>query len=83
MASDVATTVRSCDKRAKNLVLQKGKTNPMLLLPAARPLECIALDIHGNLTKTKSVFQYVVVIGERFQKLTHVVRQWISSVSIL
>ena len=42
----------------------------MKLFPATRPLECIAMDILGPLPKTKHVQRFVLVITDRFTKLT-------------
>lgn len=62
MAADVDTTMRSCEKSARNLVRLKSKTNPMLLFTTKIPLELIALDLLGTLNRTKKGLQYVLII---------------------
>lgn len=73
MATDVATMVRDCEKVAKNLFILKRKTNPILLFPATRPLECITLYILGSFTKNKKILQSVSVILYHVSKIPQVV----------
>ena len=73
MAADVATTVRECSACAKNRLRLIRNTSPMLLFPATNPLESVAIDILGPLPKSKRGFRFILVIADRFTKLTQVV----------
>ena len=73
MAADCATTVRECNSCAKNRVRLMKQANPMKLFPATRPLETVAIDILGPLPKSKSGHRFILVITDRFTKLTQVI----------
>ena len=73
MAADVATTVRNCRSCAKNRLRLMKRTGLMKLFPALRPLESVAIDILGPLPKGSNGHQYLLVIVDRFTKLTQVV----------
>ena len=73
MAADVFATVRNCGRCAKNRILLRKRTNYLRLFPATRPLESVAIDVLGPLTKTKKGHRYILVMTCRFSKLTQVV----------
>ena len=73
MAADTYATVRNCGRCAKNRIKLRRRTNYLKLFPAREPLESLAMDILGPLTKTKSGCEYLLVICCRFTKLTQVV----------
>ena len=73
MAADVATTVRNCPSCAKNRLRLLKRTGLMKLFPALKPLESVAIDILGPLPKGAGGFMYLLVIVDRFTKLTQVV----------
>ena len=73
MAADTYATVRNCGRCAKNRIKLRRRTNFLKLFPAREPLESLAMDILGPLTKTKSGCEYLLVICCRFTKLTQVV----------
>ena len=56
----------NCVKLRKNL-------NRLRLFPATRPLESLAIDVLGPLPKTKAGRRFLLVITDRFTKLTQVV----------
>lgn len=73
MAADTATTVRECVSCSKNRIRLIKQVNPMRLFPPSEPLESVAMDILGPLPKSKSGSQFILVITDRFSKLTQVV----------
>ena len=46
---------------------------PLRIFPATRPLESLAIDILGPLSKTTKCHRFLLVISDRFSKLTQVV----------
>lgn len=73
MAADIIQTVRTCQHCAKNRIRLIKRSNPMKLFPATEPLESVAMDLLGPLPKTKKGNQYILVITDRFTKLTQIV----------
>ena len=73
MASDIMHTVRSCPSCAKNRIRLIRKSNPMKLFPATEPLESVAMDLLGPLPPSKSGNRHILVMTDRFTKLTQVV----------
>ena len=73
MAADVYNTVRNCHHCARNRIRLKKKTNPLALFPATQPLRSVCIDILGPLPKTKAGMRFLLVITDRFTKLTAVV----------
>ena len=73
MAVDCYATVRRCTTCAKNRIKLRQNCNELQLFPAIAPLESVALDIFGELIKTARGNQYLLVISDRFTKLTKVV----------
>jgi Integrase core domain len=70
MASDVYEAVSNCDACAKNRIIEKAKTNPLKLFPAEGPLEFVAMDILGPLPRTKHGNRFLLVITDRYSKVT-------------
>ena len=56
-----------------NRVKLRKHLNRLRLFPATRPLESLAIDILGLLPKTKAGKRFLLVITDRFTKLTQVV----------
>ena len=73
MAADIYQSVRTCNACAKNRVKLRKRTHPLRLFPAQRPLESLSIDILGPLTKTKKGHRFLLVITDRFTKLTQVI----------
>ena len=73
LAVDCYATVRNCPTCAKNRIKLRLRSNPLQLFPAAGPLVSVALDIFGPLMKTGRGNEYLLVISDRFTKLTKTV----------
>ena len=73
MAVDVATTVRECTVCAKNRMKERTRTNYLKLFPASGPLEDVSMDLLGPLPKTQHGNRFLLVITDRFSKLTRTV----------
>jgi hypothetical protein len=74
MAADCKEFVTRCPSCArKELKGKRRRTYFLKLFPPLGPLEFIAIDILGPLPKTKSGHQYLVIISDRFSKLTRAV----------
>ena len=73
MASDIMFTVRTCPHCAKNRVRLIKHSNPMKLFPATTPLESVAMDLLGPLPPSKRGHRFILVMTDRFSKLTQVV----------
>ena len=72
MAADVAATVRNCHACARNRVKLRKHLNRLKLFPATRPLESLAIDILGPLPKTRTGKRFLLIVTDRFTKLTQV-----------
>jgi transposase InsO family protein len=73
MADDVYETNRQCDHCERNRMTDKRHTNPLRLFPANEPLEAVAMDILGPLPRTKHGNRFLLVITDRFSKVTKTV----------
>ena len=73
MAADIYRTFRTGNECAKNRVKLPKRTHPLRLFPAQHPLERLSIDILGPLTKTKKGNRVLLVITDRFTKLTQVI----------
>jgi hypothetical protein len=66
-------TVRRCTVCAKNRVTERKRTSFLKLFPASGPLKVFAMDILGPLPKTEHGNRFLLVISDRFSKLTRTV----------
>jgi hypothetical protein len=73
IAEDVYETVRQCDLCVRNRISEKRKTNPLKLFPANGPLESVSMDILGPLPPTKPENRFLLVISDRYSKVTKTV----------
>ena len=73
MAADIQATVRICHACAKNRIRLRKQTNPLKAFPATVPLRHVSIDILGALKKIKQGNRWVLVMTDRFTKLTQVV----------
>jgi transposase InsO family protein len=73
MYRDVESTVRHCTVCAKNRIGERKRTSYLKLFPAEGPLEYVAMDILGPLPKTEHGNRFLLVISDRFSKLTRTV----------
>ena len=70
MAADISATVRECTPCAKNRLRLLRKSSEMKLFPATASLDSVAIDILGPLPKSSRGFIFMLVISDRFTKLT-------------
>ena len=70
MTVDIHHKVESCAPCAKNRIKEQRNVYPMRLFPATKPLEYVAMDILGPLPRTKHGMRFILVITDRFTKLT-------------
>ena len=70
MANDVFMTVRDCVSCARNRATVQKFQKFMKLFPASGPLEFVAMDLLDPLRKTTRGFTFILVITDRFSKLT-------------
>jgi hypothetical protein len=73
MHKEVEETVRHCTVCAKNRVTERKRTSFLKLFPASGPLEFFAMDILGPLPQTEHGNRFLLVISDRFSKLTRTV----------
>jgi transposase InsO family protein len=73
MAQDVAETVRQCAMCAKNRIKERARTSFLKLFPASEPLEYVSMVILCPLPKTQHGNRFLLVITDRFSKLTRTV----------
>jgi Integrase core domain len=73
IAEDVYETVRKCDVCARNRIAEKRKTNPLKLFPAKGSLQSVAMDILGPLPRTKHGNRFLLVVSDRYSKVTKTV----------
>ena len=73
MAADATTTVRECESCSKNRIRLLKQAGAMKLFQASRPLEDLAIDILGPLPKSSDGNLFILVIVDRFSKLTQCV----------
>ena len=73
MTADCATTVRECVQCSKNRIRLLKQANLMRLFPATTPLESVAIDILGPLPKSVDGHLFLLVIVDRFTKLTQAI----------
>ena len=73
MTVDIHHIVEDCEPCARNRIKGQGNTYPMKLFPATKPLEFVAMDILGPLPRTRHGKRFILVITDRFTKLTKTV----------
>ena len=73
MALDAYNTVRQCATCARNRIKLRKHSSTLKLFPAKAPLEFIAIDLLGELIKTPRGNRYLLVMTDRYSKLTRVV----------
>ena len=72
MAADTVSTVRECTQCSKNRLRLIRQVSPMRLFPPTKPLECVAIDILGPLPTSNAGHKFLLVMTDRFSKLTQV-----------
>ena len=69
MALDTHECVRNCSRCAKERINLKAHFQFLKLFPTSRPLEFVAIDILGPLTKTAQGNRFLLVMSDRYSKL--------------
>jgi len=70
MVKDIHTTITKCTTCAQNRLALLGHTTPLTLFPATEPLTELSVDIFGPIPASKKGDRFILVITDRFAKLT-------------
>jgi len=70
LAVDCYKTVRNCPQCARNRIKLRRNVEQLQLFPATEPLTSVCIDILGEFIKTPRRNEYLLVITDRFTKLT-------------
>ena len=73
MIADVRSCASRCDACARERVKLRTHQAPLKLFPANAPLEYVAVDILGPLPRASSGHRFILVMTDRFSKLTRAV----------
>ena len=73
MAGDVQDYVANCQSCLRTKSTQYRPRHKLRLFPATKPLAFVALDLLGPLPKSKAGHDHILVITDRFTKLTRAI----------
>jgi len=73
LAADVFGWVAARATCARNRLMEVRSSSAMTLFPATEPFEAVAIDLLGPLPRTPEGYVYLLVMCDRFSKLTRVV----------
>jgi len=73
MVVDVYKHVEQCPACAKNRLSKRRHTSTMNLFPALEPFSGLSMDLLGSLTTSSGGHKHVLVICDRFTKLTRAI----------
>jgi len=73
MVTDICNTITKSTTSAQNRLSLRRHTSPLTLLPATEPLTDLSVDIVGPVPATKAGNRFILVITDRFSKLTNCV----------
>ena len=73
MSGDAYSTVRMCPDCAKARIKLRKHNSELKTFPPSGPLEYIAIDILGELPRTPRGHRYLLVMRDRYSKLTRTV----------
>jgi len=76
MVVDVYKHVEQCPACAKNRLSERRHTSTIKLFPPLEPLSGLAVDLLGPLTTSKGGHKHVLIICDRFTKLTRAIPLW-------
>ena len=72
IAVDVYNFLRNCMSCARQRIRLRRHNSFLKLLPATKPGEQVAIDLLGPLPRTRAGYEYILVITDRFYKMTKV-----------
>jgi len=70
MAADIHTTITKCTTCAQNRRALWRRTTPLTMFPATEPLTELSVDNFGPIPASKNGNRFILVITDRFAKLT-------------
>jgi len=70
MVTDMHSTITKCTTCAQNRLAQRRHTPPLTLFQATEPLTELSVDIFGPTPASKKGNRFILVITDRFAKLT-------------
>ena len=70
MVTDIHTSITKRTTCAQNRVALRRHTTPLTLFPATEPLTELSVDIFGPIPASKKGNRFILVITDRFAKLT-------------
>ena len=70
MVTDIYNTMTLCTTCAQTRLSLRRHRSPLTLFPATEPLTDLSVDIFGPLPATKAGNRFILVITDRFSKLT-------------
>jgi len=70
MVTDMHTTITKCTTCAQNRLALRRHTTSLTLFPATEPLTELSVDIFGPIPASKKGNRFILVITDRFAKLT-------------
>jgi hypothetical protein len=73
MYREIEYSVRSCERFARNNIQERNRVNHMQLFTANELLVFVAIDILGSLPKMAHGNRFLLVISDRFSKLTRTI----------
>ena len=73
LAVDCYATVRNCPECARERLKLRKNVGELKLFPATAPNESVCIDILGELVRTPRGHRYLLVITDRFTKMTKTV----------
>ena len=73
MITDIRACCARCDACARERVKLRTHQAPLKLFPASAPLEYVAVDILGPLPRANSGHRFILVMTDRFSKLTRAI----------
>jgi len=70
MVTDIHTTITKCTTCAQNRLALRRHTTPLTLLLATKPLTKLTVDIFGHIPASKKGNRFILVVTDRFARLT-------------
>jgi len=83
MVTDIHSTITKCTTCAQSRLALRRHTTPLTQFPATAPLSELSVDIFGPILASKKGNRFILVITDRFAKLTKcVVLRRITAMSV-